>query len=62
MACLKVVVLEHLSRDPLPVALGKRPGRDHTHCAELIEEAGVCWILESELAILGNVAHAAVEV
>jgi hypothetical protein len=46
----------------LPVALGKGPGRDHAHCAERIEEAGVCWILESELANPGNVAHAAVEV
>lgn len=35
---------------------------DHAHTAKPIEEAGVCWILESNLADRGTAARAAVEV
>jgi len=35
---------------------------DHAHTAEPIEEAGVCWILESDLADPGTAGRAAVEV
>jgi DNA-binding transcriptional MerR regulator len=32
---------------------------DHAHTAEPIEEAGVCWILESDLAGAGTASHTA---
>jgi DNA-binding transcriptional MerR regulator len=35
---------------------------DHAHTAGSIEEAGVCWILESDLAGPGTAGRAAVEV
>ncbi|MDT5364634.1 MAG: hypothetical protein QOC69_6396, partial [Mycobacterium sp.] len=35
---------------------------DHANTAEPIEEAGVCWILESDLADPGSAGRAAVEV